>query len=216
METFADLKSELQKRLMSSSSSSSFSDTRLGELINSAYRWAASLFPWDDLKRAKETVTVANQEYYDYPEEFQTNSVFRLTVDGEAYKKISFPTYLEYKDNNESSTDKLFSEYGRQLFIYPTPTQAGLSIVIWGIIQPAKLISGSDKTFFYNFDISANEAIVNKALSTALLSIDPSKSAQLKQEAFEILSIIWNDMKQRDSYSQPQDKAFFEVNDFYK
>lgn len=215
METFSDMVDELRSRLMSADNSTLFTDTRLKSLINTAYRWAGSYFPWFELQKAKQTTTIANHEYYDYPDNFVTGSIIKLTVDGDDYERADFLAYQKYKETYPDDDTKYFSQYGRQYFIFPTPTTDGLTIVIWGLAQVDKLVNDDDKTIFYNFNISGNEAIVKKALSIAVKTANPQLAIVEENEAKEILTTIWSDIKRRSMNDHQINKPFFDVPDFF-
>ena len=78
MDTRTEMETELVAQLQVASNSSLFPSTRITSLIQNAYKWATNLFIWTDLVKAKTTSTGTNQEYYDFPEEFRSNTVVRL------------------------------------------------------------------------------------------------------------------------------------------
>lgn len=218
LETYLDLKNETTSRLNAIASSTFFTPTKIGEWVNQAYIWAATLYKWPALERARITKTFANHDYYDYPPDFQTDSLTRLIVDGKKYDKKDFNDFLDYREANPTSTKRIFSDYGRQYFIFPTPTADGdKNIEVWGIIIPARLVNATDKTFFTKSETMGNEAIVKKALSIGLAKGKDKKTGQAEEmEAGAILTTIYSKIAQRQQEYQRLDHPRFEVPDYFK
>lgn len=216
MTTRAEMETELLAQLQAASNSNIFTATRITDLIKSAYRWATTIFIWNALVRAKCTDSVANQEYYDYPDEFRNDTIFRLTLDDVSYRRKSFEDYLDYKENNPTSTFKMFASFGRQFFIHPTPTASGTNnIDVWGAIDADELSSSSSETIFSTSREDANEAIVRKALSVAVKRVD-YKLSQAEEVAARAILAQYNDYevksRQRDQRVQ---HPKFNVPNFY-
>lgn len=214
--TRANLEAELVSQLQVASNSSLFPSTRITSLIKNAYIWATQLFIWTDLVRAKCTDSVANQEYYDYPEEFRSLTIVRLTMDDLSYKRKNFEDYLAYRENNPGSTFKMFSSFGRQFFIHPTPTANGTNnIDVWGAIQADELDDTSDETIFTNSKEQGNEAVVRKALSVALKRVNPSLAESEEKAAILTLGKLNQDENKYLQRDQRVQHPKFSVPDFF-
>lgn len=85
MDNLLELRQAVQSDLTVGDESTLYSPTVIDLAINRAYRKAGALFPWPELMDAKKTTTVAGQEYYDYPQTWRSNSVWRLEVGGVRY-----------------------------------------------------------------------------------------------------------------------------------
>ena len=125
MRTRADMETELLARLQVANNSTMFPAARLTQLIKDAYIWATTKWIWTDLVNGKHTSTIAGNEYYDYPDDFRSNTIMRLTVDDVSYERKNFEDYLAYKERNPSDQFKMFASYGRYYFIHPTPASSG-------------------------------------------------------------------------------------------
>jgi len=121
---------------------------------------------WKFLELAKSTTTKANQEYYDEPGDFKTDSIYYMEVDGKEYIKKSWDRYQQYKEAGSSA--KIFAIHNGFYFINPTPTKADLTIDIWGNKKPVSLAiwkaAADDSVLPSEFD----EAVVKLALATCL------------------------------------------------
>ena len=188
MDTRAEMEAELVSQLQVASNSSLYPAARITSLIQNAYKWATNLFIWTDLVKAKTTDTGASQEYYDYPEEFRSNTILRLDIDEDPYERKNFEDFLDYKENNSTTTKKMFANYGRLFFVNPIPSAIGTdNICAWGAIQADALSASSSETIFTNNNPEGNDAVVQRAFGVALKRIDKKQSLEEIQEPIAIL-----------------------------
>lgn len=216
MRTRGEIKTKLQPLVYGVGTSTYFTTERIESAIDDAYLAVGSARQWGDTKKGFVTSTIANQDYYDYPDNCQTESVFKISVDGESsYSKIDFEDYLKEREDNPSTTRKLFSEYARQIFISPTPTTNGsANLVLWGVIQPAPLTQDSDVTIFTDWADYLNEAILQYAYADLIQNVDSTKSANALIKGDKIITLEYkkiSDRLQRKSMDRPQ----FEVPDYF-
>lgn len=215
MRTLEDMTVRLTDDLMSAASSSLFTPTRLLQALQDAHIWATSLYSWPELEVGRDTSSVANQEYYDYPEEFRTDTLSEfIYFDGKAYRKKAWTDYLEHQRLNPNSTRRIFADYGRKYFIFPKPTSVA-TISIWGQIQAPQITLPADQTIFSYHDESGNEAIEKKALSVLVKRINPNLAQAEEKNAVTLLSIIWDKIQKRQASAQTLDKPMFRIPDFY-
>jgi len=211
------METELLARLQVANNSSLFPASRLTQLIKDAYIWATTTWVWTDLVNGKYTSTIANNEYYDYPDDFRSNTIMRLEVDNISYERKAFEDYLAYKENNPSDTHKIFASYGRYYFIHPTPTTNGTNnITVWGSLKADNLTTSSSLTIFTDNKEEGNEALVKKALSVALGRIDKNLSRVEEQEAVAILNKLYADEKAATQRDQRLQHPKFALPDFYR
>lgn len=161
--TFLEQQTELDNRIASAKVSGFWSSAMKKQWINTAGERACNYHSWKALEYALKTITKADQEYYDYPDAFQENSIYYMEVDGEEYIGVSWDDYQNYKANE--STDRVFASHDGFYFINPTPVVADLEIDIWGIRKWVKLVADADTTITPS---ELDEAIVKLALATCL------------------------------------------------
>ena len=227
MLTLADIRVAVQDDLTIGDESTLFTPNLIDRAINRAYRKTAGLFPWPELQDAKKTSTQVNQEYYDYPQTWRSNSIWKLTIldsDGndDRYGEdpdgspLSFDGYLNWKEDNPDSTDKKWANQWRRFFIWPIPTTAGTNnIHVWGIKAIADLSADADTTIFSYSTPEANEAIELEAVAILKSKGDDDKSAQFKSlEAKQILAVAWGKIA-REQAKYEKTQPFFYVTDFY-
>lgn len=210
----SDLELELLDQLQVADNSTMYPATRITKLIQNAYLWATQLVIWHDLVRASYTQTFANTEYYDYPEEFRSESIIRLEIDGEEYKRKNYEDFLAYKRRNPSTTKKMFASFGRFFFINPVMASGGLQMDVWGAIQADPLDEADSTTIFSNNKEEGNDAIVRKALATAIKRIDPALSKSEEAEAIAILMRLSKIEQDNTQRNERLDHPMLDVPDF--
>ena len=227
MVTFANIVEAVQDDLTIGDESTLYAPALIKRAINRAYRKAAGLFPWPELQDAKKTSTQVDQEYYDYPQNWRSNSIWKLTLldsDGndERYGEdpdgspLSFDDYLNWKEDYPDSTDKKWGNQWRRYFIWPIPTTAGTNnIHVWGIKVPSSLSEDADTTIFTYSTPEANEAIELEAVAILKSKTDDDKSAQFKStEAKQILAVAWGKIRAENAKYEKV-YPFFDVPNFF-
>ena len=216
MTTRSDLETEVIARLQVASNSTLYPAARITTIVQSAYMWATQLVVWHDLVRAVCTHTTANNEYYDYPANFRSESIIRMEIDSEEYKRKNYEDYLAFKADNPSSTKKMFSSFGRQFFVHPTPTTTGTdNLTVWGAIQADALtLSTSVPIFSYNKE-EANEAVIKKSLSIALVRSDPNTAKQEENDAITILMKLSTDENKNTQRNKRLNHPMLSVPDYF-
>ena len=167
------MRTALQSDLTVGDESNLFDPTTLDLAINRAYRKIGGRHKWEETRDALQTLTQLNNdgtplEYYGYPTNWQTNSIWKLTINGTDYgDPLVFSDYNYEKENNmPSGFTEMFSNYSRNYFVYSTSgIQAGLPIKIWGYRSVDPMVVDGDPTIFSFVYPEINEAIVMEATS---------------------------------------------------
>ena len=114
MDLFSDLVQAVQDDLTVDDNSTLYPPALIKRAINRSYIKCAGLFRWPETEDAKTTSTVADQEYYDYPQTWRSDSIARLEVDDEQYGEdpdgspLDWSDYLTWRrdeDNENSDAD---------------------------------------------------------------------------------------------------------------
>lgn len=227
MDTLANLRAAVQNDLTIGDESTLYSPNLIDRTINRAYRKVAALFAWPELQDAKKTSTQVGQEYYDYPTNWRSNSIWKLSIVNSAGtverygedpdgSPLSFDDYLNWKEDFPDSTDKKWSNQWRRFFVWPVPTIAvANNIHVWGIKVVSSLSLDADTTVFSYSTPEANEAIELEAVAILKSKTDDDKSGQFKSlEAKQILTVAWNKIaKEQAKYEH--NRPFFDVPDLF-
>lgn len=198
MQTYTEMLAELGSRLMVADNSTLYTATRLGNLIQNAHFRATGYKDWPELVRAKVTTTTTDT-YYDYPEEFRTDSISRVVINEKIYEKKNYEDFLNYKDENSDSLNAY---------------TAGLTMDVYGCIQPEQLSQSITTTIFSKSDETGNEAIVKMALHDALIKTNSNLAIQEENEAKTILENIWKRIANRQQSERRLNRPMFNVPDF--
>ena len=227
MDTFLNILQAVQDDINVGDESTLYSPALIKRAINRAYRKVAALFPWPELMDAKKTSTQVSQEYYDYPQNWRSNSIWKLTIldsngkddrygedpDG---SPLSFDDYLNWKEDNPDATDKKWANQWRRFFIWPVPTVAGTNnIHVWGIKVVTALSADADTTVFSYSTPELNESIELEAVAILKSKTDDDKSAQFKSiEAKQIASVAWAKIT-KENAKYEHNRPFFDVPDLF-
>lgn len=218
MNLFSELQTAVKSDLSVGENSSLFPLTTIKLAINRAYIKCGGLFRWPETEDAKKTSTEANLEYYDYPQTWRPDSIWKLTVDGEDYgDPVTFKDYLYEKENDiPSGRDTLWTSQWRRYFIYPTPTTTGSNnISVWGQKIVDSLSSDSDTTIFSYAAPEGNEAIVLEAGKILERKGENTQTGELLSgEAKQLLVILWNKITQ-DQAKYQSTQPMFDIPDFF-
>ena len=214
------MRSAVQADLTVDASSSLYSPTLIDSTINRSYRKTAALFPWPEFQDALETTTENSNAYYDYPQNWRSNSIWKLRIDSQRYGEdpdgspLSFDDYLNWKEDNPNSTDKKWANQERRYFITPTPAD-GLTLCVWGVKVVESLTDDGDTTKFSYSMPEGNEAIVLETVAILKSKGEEEKAGEFRSsEAKQILVGAWARIaKEQSKYEK--NMPFFEVPNFF-
>ena len=224
MNTFEELIQGVQGDLNINDQSPLYPLARVKSVLNRAYIKAGGLFLWPETEDAKKTSTQSNLEYYDYPQNWRSDSVFRVEIDNEQYGElpdgspIKFEDYMIWRRDtaNANSTEKKWANQKRRYFVYPVPTSAGsYNISIWGHKVVDALSANGDCTIFSYSMPECNEAIVLEANAMLKSQGQQEKAGEFRSiEAKQILMIAWDKIKKNQDKSEKL-SPFLDVPDFF-
>jgi len=211
MDTLQEMREAVQSDLTVGAESSLLDPTTIDLALNRGYTKIGSMFKWNETRDALKTSAKENREYYDYPNVWRPDTIWKLTIDDLDYgDPLTFKDYMYEKENNfPSGLTKLWTNYGKRYFVYPIPTVEGSNnIKIWGYRFVEKMTEDTDITIFSYSMPEINEAIVleagailkNKAeLQQAKRSGIVVGSDLLSQEARSIVVTTWTKITQEQS-----------------
>lgn len=224
MDTFANLVAAVQSDVTTDDSSSFITPATVKLAVNRAYYKAAGIHRWPQLEDAKKTSTDIDQEYYDYPQNWYPQSIWKLTVDNVDYgDPLLFKDYLFEKENQLPSNLKyMWASEWQRFFIYPTPaTDGNNNISIWGAKAAAALVNDSDTTIFSYIMRDCNHAIVLEASRIIKMkgedmqdTIIPRIGEMRDLEAQDILMKAWARIRM-ELVKREKTQPMFEVPDMF-
>jgi hypothetical protein len=174
------------------SQSGLYTDAILLSWLNTAMRWAGSYRVWP-FTEGRASTTYAGTEEQTYPENFKTDSIRFIQIDGKRFQKTSFEDYQIFKENNPSGNDRIYSDFSRVYFINPNSGISG-TLTAYGqyTIKDLEGIDTANYTPFSNTEEDMNEAIVEEMISYARLrEKNVQESEYHHQRAVKILDNVW-------------------------
>lgn len=222
------IKTELLTRLSKNTTTSFYTDTMLENWINRANKWGCGYKPWPFTEYMDKSLAfVSGTELYSYPNStFKTDSIRVLKIGSNTlwsqnpeFIKTSIKSYMKYREDYPVGTDKIFSDFQRQLYINPNCVSG--SVYSFAQLVPADIPLGdggdSETSPFEGGEDEGVEAIIERVLSYA-----SEKERKLTDSinhfkiAISILDGIWDRTKDEMSGYQDKNTPLFERFDVLK
>ena len=221
MDLFSDIIQAVQDDLTIDDNSTLYPPALVKRAINRAKWKAEGLFRWPETEDAKKTSTEANQEYYDYPDRWRPDSIWKIKVDGEDLgDPLVFKDYLHETENDFPNGEKtIWANQWRRFFIRvdgvaPT-TNGNNNICVWGQTALPALSNLNDTTIFSYSLPECNIAIAQEAVAILKTKGEDLKLRDmLSGEAKQLLTIAWGKIRQEQSKHE-KTLPFFDVPDLF-
>lgn len=212
-----DLITEVLVRNNRTTTDSFVTDTILMDWAENAHKWATSVHKWPFTEgRFSTTYTTSTTDengltYIPYPEGWKADSIRILTIGGKRLDKLNFSDFLRYLEDNTGSEERIYSDYGRQIYINSVADVSG-TLTAYGQYTPT--LDATDLTaitIFSNYDEEGNEALVEKMTSYLKRREHLPQEAELHdKKAYEKLEEVWNRIKDEQFAYQTKDREMFE------
>ncbi len=182
-----------------------------------AHNWAAAFYKWP-FTEGKNSTTYATSVVDDmgnvvvpYPEGWKADSIRVLTIGGKKMDKLAFNSFLRYIENHPASTTRIYSDYGRQLYVNVGADVSG-TLTAYGQYTP--IIDITDETgqsIFSGYDEEGNEAIIEKMTEYLRRREHLDSEAELsKKNAIQKLEEVWKRIQDEQYNYQTRDQSMFE------
>jgi len=190
--TVGEIKNEALKRHGVSTTTAFYTDTIMNDFIKSAHRWAVSFKKWPFTEGRVSTTFAAgsgvNSDEWSF-EGYKADSFRIMTIGGKLLDKLNFEDYLIFKQEAPESNDRVYSDYGRIVYVNSKVDVSG-TLTAYGQytpIDPDTSVPASE-TVFSGGEAEGNEAIIEKVLSFMNMRERKENQAQLHDErAIQIL-----------------------------
>lgn len=160
MRTQTDIITQVLVRNNRTTTDGFISDTMLKNWYKDAHSWASAYKKWP-FTEGKVSTTYTATETWNF-EGYKADSIRFLTIGDKLYQKINFKDYKQMLDETPSSTDRVYTDYGRTIYINTASGGSG-TLVVYGQYQPTLDITDETATtVFSDWDEEGNEAIVEK------------------------------------------------------
>jgi len=215
---YTRLQQEVLVRGAVDTTSSFITETMLRTWLGDAYIWAAAYHKWPFTEYMdKSGAFTSGTETYAYPNiYFKTDSIRLMKIGSYLFDKKNFSDYLKYREDYPSGVDKIFSDFGRTLYINPNCVTG--TIYAFAQKTPISFLSwmtsygseASASTVFSNYDEEGDDAIVEKTLSWMMKRKGDLKSAaDYEGRATLLLEQVWQRIKDEQFGYQTKDRSLF-------
>lgn len=187
-----------------------YTDAMLDRDIDRAYKWATSYKKWPFTEYMdKSGVFTSGTEENSYPNtNFKTDNIRALKIGSKLFQKVNFYDYLQFREDFPDNDDKIFSDYGRTLYI--NPNAATGTMYAYGQLTQSALSVGTSDTIFAGYDEEGDDAIVDKTIG--LLYIRGKKrqeAADFEARAQKTLDELWGRVKDEQAMYQGKNRSLF-------
>ena len=177
LNTNNDIITEVLVRNNRTTTDSFITDTILQGWLKDAHNWATAQRNWP-MTEGKVSTTYTTTEEWSF-EGYKADSIKFLTIGDDLFQKINFRDYIQMKDDTPQNADKVYTDYGRTIYINVNSGSSG-TLNAYGQYLPALDVTDlSAKTIFSDWDDDANEAIVEKMSSYLKRKEQKSDQAEL-------------------------------------
>lgn len=168
LNSIGDIQTEVLVRNNRTTTDAFVTDAMLQDWTRQAHKWAASLHKWPFTEGRITTTfaagTGAGGDEWSF-EGYKADSFRLVQVGGKRLLKLNFEDYQILREVEPSADDRVYSDFGRLVFINPEADVSG-SLTAYGqyepVIDPTDLTAA---TVFSGYDEEGNEAIVEKMTS---------------------------------------------------
>lgn len=199
-----------------------YTDSALERNIDRAYKWAAAYHKWPCTEYMdKSGLFTSGTEENSYPNtSLRTDSIRLLKIGDDLFRKLAFNDYLQFREDFSDDDEKVFSDFGRTIYI--NPNAATGTMYAYAQLIPAAFSAGTDTTIFSTYDEEADDAIVHQTLSLLYMRAKDFQAAKEHHAiAKEILDGLWKRTQDEQAMYQTKDREMFKRVDivhggFYK
>jgi len=216
MRTKTDIITQVLVRNNRETTDAFISDTDLKNWYRDAHIWASGYHKWP-FTEGKQSTTYSTSVTDDMGnaviplfEGWKSDSIRIMTIGGKRMQKMEFSSFLRFIERNSTSTDRIFSDFGRQIYVNVNADVSG-TLTAYGQYTPyIDVTDESGVTIFSDYDEEGNEAMVEKITSYLKRREHLQDEAELHdKKAGEKLEEIWKKTQDEQYGYQTRDQAMF-------
>ena len=190
LNTTGDVMTEVLVRNNRTTTDAFITDAILQDWMRQSHKWGSAYHKWP-FTEGRVSTTFAATEEWNF-EGYKSDSFRILQIGGKRLKKLDFANYQIFREEEPSSNERVFSDFGRTVFINPNVDLSG-TLTAWGQYEP--IIDPTDLTaltVFSGSDEEGNEALVEK-ISAYLKRREhlPDEAELHDQRAVAKLEEVW-------------------------
>ncbi len=193
LSTYSDIQNDFIRKAGIQTTSAGYTDAIIGAWFQQANRWATSFKKWPHTEGRVSTTFATGSEEWSF-EGYKADTIRMVIIGTKRLQKLNFEDYMIMKEENPTSTDRVFTDYGRLVYINPLADVSG-TMTAYGQYTPIDpdITDAAAVTVFSNCDEEGNEAMVQEMLSYLMTREKKDKQAQFYHErAVAILEGMWD------------------------
>lgn len=160
MKTIGDVITQVLVRNNRTTTDGFLTDTILATWFTDSHAWAMSQKKWP-FTEGRISTTYAAIEEINF-EGYKADSIRFLKVGIDLFQKVDFESYLRMKNETPNSDSKVYTDFGKTLFINTLSGVSG-TLTAYGQYQPYLDVTDlTANTSFANWNDEGNEAIYEK------------------------------------------------------
>lgn len=169
IKTYSEIRTDILDKGGINTTSAFYTQDMINNWIQQANRWATSYKKWvfteGRVSTTYTTGTGENSDEWNF-EGLKADSIRILKVGSDLFEKLNFEDYLIFRDEEPDSNDRVYSDFGRTVFINPNSDSSG-TLTAYAQFAPVDIDVTDEEsvTVFTNWEEEGNEAIVEKVLS---------------------------------------------------
>lgn len=210
---FEELCSKLKIDWSDVSNNDLFTESQLTNWLTIARDLAVARWPWPFTEGRREFTTASGTEKYEYQTDMKTDGIRYLTVNGKRYQKVLFDDYMNYREDYDTGSEKIYTDYNRTIYINYLASGFANSIVAYAQVGITGAVSSAvSTTVFTMAEPEGDDAIVKLAYSMALGSDKkkrPNEAVKERSEAIQILDSIWKRISDDQFSYQTHDRPMW-------
>lgn len=207
-----DLMTEVLVRNNRTTTDGFITDTMLMDWIRMAHKWASALHKWPFTEQRDKSTSWSGTEEVPYSSltvAYRTDSIRMLMIGDKRLRKLNFEDYQIMRETSPEGDDRVYSDYGRVLYINPNADVSG-TLTAYGQYTPS--LDPTDlaaTTVFSTYDEEGNEAIVEKTSGYLKRREHLPDEAELHDKRAEMkLEEIWKRvLDEQYAYQSHQDRG---------
>ena len=191
--TFSDIRNDFIRKAGIQTTAAGYTDAIIGGWAQQAARFATSYKKWPHTEGRISTTFASGAEEFLF-EGYKADTFRMLIIGGKRLQKLNFEDYMIMKEENPTATDRVYSDFGRLVYVNPLVDASG-TLTAYGQYTPVDIdtTDESSTTVFSNVDEEANGAIVDEMLSYKMSREQKDKEAQFYHErAVATLDSLWS------------------------
>lgn len=213
---------KLNINLATIASNKLFNYTDLEEYLRAGMQAAWDYYVWA-FAEGDWKATVGGEEYYDYPDDCEDESIQLLYVGGKEFHRLEYSDYCRTLVEYPNCRERIFANHNRYYFINNLACSAGDEILLFGKRRAPVLSADADLLPFSpssdGQQTSGNDAIVRLAYAEALGSEKLKNYTQAEMErkgAYTTLDLLKNQTAARRAQDQRTRPFFTQLPDLFK